>query len=1188
MRRDSSIDLGPFVLHAPIGRGGMGMVFRGVHADQGVPVAVKVIEHAGGDAARTFRNEVRTMARLEHPGVIWVYDVGEVPPSATEASGGVLPTGAPWIAMEYASRGTLHDLVGKVRWSALLPVVLQLLDALAHAHARGVVHRDLKPGNVLLCGPEDLRPGLKLADFGIAHAVERTEYFTHSGAGGAIGTLSYMAPEQIRADVADYGPHTDLYALGNVIYHLLAGEVPFPGRKGMALVRAQLDLVLPDIIDPDLPSGLMDWLRRCTAKDPAERFQRAADAAAALATLGVRTEAPSLPERLAEALPTVRMTGGSRRAGTGPPPDGGTVPLREDGTVPLPPEGPVTAPVPDLDDFSRHSLHTLSLAPRRVRQVAPAVDGAQAPAPEVPDWRGPRTPRRTLQLLGAGLGLWGVRRLPMVGHEAPRDRLWRALTATHDDGRARAVVLRGTSGTGKTRLGVWLGERAHELGVGEPLRTDAWRLDEAGDALGQLWARWLGLRRLDPEEEGSPSPEARVAQVLARLGVPDPDRGMLLVDPHGDPWARHELSAEVVRSIGLVRPAVLLLDDVGPSAVAFANQLLARQGTSGPVRTLMVLTVDDEALLDDPALEAALDDLAMRPDVEEVVLGPLEPRYRGALVEELLGLAPELAAQVAERTEGNPGFAVQVIGDWVDRGELELGPTGFRLRKGGPPPLPDSLAQVWDGRVRDVLAGAPHRARALLERAAVLGLTVVTTEWRQVCDDPDGTRAREGRVHRSADNEALRDALIDSLFRLRRAEPVAGGFRFVHALFREALVEQASAAGRLASHHRACAAMLQATPTVDAERLGRHLLGAGALDEAVPALLAGVEACRDTSGHRAALALVARAEGALTELACPLHDVRWAEVWNLRATLFAELGQLDPAERWALRVLAHGSREGWATPAARSRLVLGRVHLARGEWREAEHEFRRVTEVAEDPVLAGWGMAWRAWLAGRRGDGRQRRAFTAEAIRRLRRAGSSEALAACWQVVGASCRMEGQLDQADEALQRSLKLYERLGHLFGCAEAHAELGEVARARDDREAATRAYLEAIRLYEVCGSDRAVFPRVHLALVELLGPRPHPAARRLERVRLQLGRQGRELVVPGLSVFQLAAAAAVGDWEGFDHQLRQTEARRGESLDPDQVRYLELARDRAGQAGKRSRVARVQRMLDRWPRTPHGSR
>jgi len=1163
------VRLGPFELDAPIGRGGMGMVFHGVHREQRVPVAVKVIEHSEGDAVRTFRNEIRAMAGLDHPGVIWVFDVGEVPERVTQQTGGQIPTGAPYIAMEYASRGTLYDLIGKVSWDELAPIVLQLLDALAHAHARGVVHRDLKPGNVLISGPEDLRPGLKLADFGIAHAVEKTEVFSVTHGAKAIGTLNYMAPEQIRADMADYGPWTDLYALGNVVWHLLAGHVPFKGRKGMALIRAQLDLVLPDLVEMPVPGGLMQWLRRCTAKDPAERFRFAADAAHALLSLGgPDTSPPRLPERLAEALPTVRMTQHQVD------PALGTVPMDSgEGTAAIEPgTAPVTAPVEESQP-----LHTLGLeAPPNVGRR----DVAEVPQrTEFPGWRRPPSPGRSLQLLGAGLALWGVRRFPLVGRHEERDVLWNALHQVRTEARARAVVLTGAAGTGKSRLGAWVGERAHELGVGIPLRSDRWRRGEGPDPMRQLWERYFRLGK-DPHHGDPQGRRARLEKVLDRLGLRGGwDRFGALVQATGDRGLRQALSFEVLQAIGQERPAVVFLDDVGPDGLLLAQQLLEQQDDDGPLQILLVLAVSDESLARDEDVRSAMDVLEGRADADTLSVGPLPERYRAALVEEMLGLAPELAAQVVERTEGNPLFTVQLISDWIQRDVLELGPTGFRVRPGARLTMPSTMAQVWEERVRQVLLGERRRAGTLLERAAVLGLEVDHREWRIVCDDPDGSWARSGRERRSPENDAIRTQLIDKLAALRLAQLTDHGFRFAHGMLREALVERARRERRLAGHHRACAAMLRATSVTAPERLGKHLLGAGELEQAIAPLLEGVSRRQDTSGYRSALSLLGRAERALRDLSLPATDTRWAEVWNLRATLYTELGELDQAERWALRVLAHGDRPGWGSHAVQSRLALGLVHLSRGEWREAAHEFNRVTELASDPIQAGWAMAYRALLAGRAGNGAKRKQYTNDAVRLLRRAGSSRALAACWHVVGVSCRMEGQLAQAEESLTRSLRLYRRMGALFGQAESLAELGEVSRARDEVDAATQRYLEAIHLYELTGSARVVYPRLHLALVRLQQRRYRDAHVLLGGVRLQLGRQGRELAVVGLPVFLMAAAAGAGDWEEFDHQLRQAEAQVGREWSEDAEWAAGLARDLAAAAGKKSRVARSRRLVER---------
>ena len=240
MTHELSIPLGPFQLLRPVGRGGMGMVWLGQHRDQGVQVAVKVITGRAASSPEyqtAFAKEVQAAAQLEHPGIVWLFDYGRVPRDAARASDFQLVEGSPYLVMEYASQGTLRNAAG-LPWNELRPLLLALLDALAHAHARGVIHRDIKPDNVLIAGPGDLRPGYKLTDYGIAHPLD--DSVSQSGEDKPMGTPHYMAPEQIRADVHRYGPHTDLYAFGCMVYKIVSGNLPFAGLKGPPLMYAQL------------------------------------------------------------------------------------------------------------------------------------------------------------------------------------------------------------------------------------------------------------------------------------------------------------------------------------------------------------------------------------------------------------------------------------------------------------------------------------------------------------------------------------------------------------------------------------------------------------------------------------------------------------------------------------------------------------------------------------------------------------------------------------------------------------------------------------------------------------------------------------------------------------------------------------------------------------------------------------
>ncbi len=275
----------------PLGQGGFGVVYRAVHADLGLAVALKVMTHPSWsepEGRRAFRDEVRAMGRLDHPNVVRVLDYGEV------RAGGRLPAGAPWLAMELVDGGSL----GAARlggWGALRAVVEQILDALAHAHAHGVVHRDIKPPNVLLAQDGD-GTGVRvvLSDFGIAWALDHREDRTPN-AGSTAGTPSYMAPEQILDRAAAQGPWTDLYAVGCVAFRAVSGRAPFRRKDVAATLRAHLYDSLPPLVPRfPVPAGLWTWLGRMTQKDVTLRYRFAADAAHALR--GIEDAEPELPD----------------------------------------------------------------------------------------------------------------------------------------------------------------------------------------------------------------------------------------------------------------------------------------------------------------------------------------------------------------------------------------------------------------------------------------------------------------------------------------------------------------------------------------------------------------------------------------------------------------------------------------------------------------------------------------------------------------------------------------------------------------------------------------------------------------------------------------------------------------------------------------------------------------------------
>lgn len=245
--------LGRYRLTRRLGSGGMGEVWE-ARGPAG-PVAVKWIVRSEERFASALRREVRALASLDHPGIVRILDQGV----AQDGVAGV-PAGSPWFAMERAD-GTLLD-VSPGSWRATREVLCAVLDALAHAHARGLVHLDLKPSNVLRFR-EAGRHVIRLADFGVAAAFRRLSQ------GGSVGSRGFMAPEQRAGQWRSYGPSTDLFAVGLLARGLMTGHY-----------RADAPLT-----PRSAPEGLDDWARWLTRSEPSERPAHAAAALRALQAL---------------------------------------------------------------------------------------------------------------------------------------------------------------------------------------------------------------------------------------------------------------------------------------------------------------------------------------------------------------------------------------------------------------------------------------------------------------------------------------------------------------------------------------------------------------------------------------------------------------------------------------------------------------------------------------------------------------------------------------------------------------------------------------------------------------------------------------------------------------------------------------------------------------------------------------
>ena len=293
--------IGQWRLEELVGRGGMGVVYRAIDLRLDRPVAIKLIADDRADDPgfrERFERESRLTARLDHPNVVPVYAAGE-------------EDGQLFLAMRYVAGTDLQRLLrekGPQAPSRAADVVRQVADALDAAHAAGLVHRDVKPANVLLDGRHAY-----LSDFGLARSVEAEAALTDSD--DRLGTVDFMSPEQLRGGRSD--ARSDVYALGAVLYAALTGTPPFHRSSAAATISAHLEDPVPlPSASAGVPAGLDAVMQRALAKDPAERYPSAGDlgraATAAVAGEPVTAELRSVAR--GEAAPGERPTARLQRS----------------------------------------------------------------------------------------------------------------------------------------------------------------------------------------------------------------------------------------------------------------------------------------------------------------------------------------------------------------------------------------------------------------------------------------------------------------------------------------------------------------------------------------------------------------------------------------------------------------------------------------------------------------------------------------------------------------------------------------------------------------------------------------------------------------------------------------------------------------------------------------------------------
>lgn len=1065
--------IGPVRLDKVVGRGGMGVVWSGRHQALDLPVAVKV-DLSGASGTELFLHEVRLVSQLEHPNVVRVLDHGRVPgPDSPD-----LPAGARYLVMEYCDGGSLVDrkLTG---WTELRDVALGCLAGLGHAHARGIVHRDVKPGNLLFH-----QDRVVLSDFGVsARGVERDGPLAQAMA----GTPRFMAPEQVEGDLRAQGPWTDLYALCVMVWQLVTGVHPYGVFRTSEEVLGRHLTASPGPFAPKIPvpAGLEDVLRQGLEKVGPRRWAFAADLAARLVALeGDDTVGPAL---LADDTDAPTVTGpatASRRRSPG--------------------GEPLDAPTRGLS----------------IRAIG----------------------RRDRRFESAALSLWGFREVPLVDRVPERGALTERFAGVVAAGRAQALILSGPSGSGKSRLASWLARRLHERGEARVLEVQHSAELDPGHGLWAMLARELGADGLPADEV-----ESRVAE---RVEDADLAADLPLALPQAERplpgLVRRHLLERYLRLLAADRPVLLVVEDahLGAEALEFVRELLRHQ-EQHPVPVLALVLVRD--VFERAGERAHLEALAAE-GATTLEVGDLDPEHASVLVREHLGLSGALADEVERRTAGNPLFAVELVGHWLDRGWLRGGVDGIELAV---PTIevPTRLTEVWAARVDGLLAGRPAGDGVALELAAFLGMDVDLVEWRAACD-------RAG-IHPSDD---LVDVLLARRFVRSGALPLLR-FRFAHSLLREALGARATLARRASRLHSAIADVLKGG---DPDRLGAHLLAAGRLREAVPVVWAAASRQVESGDarDRTRLDLLATT---LDRAGVPEDAAERGRHQLLEGLLLLLQAQYEPADRLAARLEEQARRFGWGDVLPRALRLGGRANLGLGEGRhalelldEAEKVFTARAE--RDSAADTWATIGDVLAGlGRLDAAAEAYTYATRAVDARVRVGARLGLA----------RVAKRRGDVAEAL-RWLEPEENLdqGLLRGqLAPMVNERGELLRAQGRLEEAEQTYERAAALYRSLGNPRAAYPLLNLGLLQVKRRDWTGAREAMEGLLAEL----RGVSQPHLEGLArgvlLPCLAATGDAAAFVEVARALESwlQATDTREPDLAPLLELAAEQAEAQG-----------------------
>jgi serine/threonine protein kinase/tetratricopeptide (TPR) repeat protein len=1055
-----------------LGEGGMGVVYRCRDRHRGVDVALKQVTVPEGSSTRDylawFYKEARALASLDHPGIVHATDFGQ------------LLGGSPYLVMEFVTGSSLHDL-GHVQLSypVIWSIADQILDALAHAHARRVIHGDLKPSNVIIETRPQRAPRVHILDLGLAWLKEdphderldgakAMEFLPHAGA----GTPGYMAPEQIQHEMHHVCGATDLYALGCLLYRLLGARAPFIGDTKELLHQHAYEaapLLVPAI---EVPGGVPEFVRRLLAKRPWDRYEFAAEARRAWNLLAPPWPLPATAWDVPEIEPSAPAA--PRRSSTRPPRRLRANSERPTGLLSIRP-----SPLVGRQDIRS-----------RLLQIARQVANGEGP------------PHRLVLLLGpAGVG-------------KSRIAEW-LTTAVHEEGRLVPLPVRyqrmrsASSGMLGAVVQYFNFERVDRCTIEESLLT-RWG---GGEADGELRAWIAGAAEwLRPTPPGT---EQRLGPTGVRFRV-------------DSPGVRRQITRFTIRKIANGRPLLFFLDDLHNASEMVVDGLLRIHETEQDQRIFMVATVRTEDVQLSSPIANALRLLRSELDGEVLQVLPMNREDTCSLLRASLPLDDEAVLEAARRSRGFPLFALQQLHAWAHAGDLKFEDGTYRVPREVLDVRPQTTADLWDARLAALSAAEQLAACAVATLGIDMRVVVLVALLADLGLQPgsciDALRRAEIILPRGSERYTWPHALLQEhlLLRLQRRPNADQVFE---------------AAARALEHHP-----LVGTHRVVRQRV-INLLSANRPDAAADIFFEFLEqSSHGTLQPRATLDDLDLFEGRLTGASGARHD-RWrAEVLrqagsSLSAKEYAErarevfaelddipnlahcqrvlgqihsnLGNVSEGLRLAEQALSMFERVHDVLGMAQSEAAVAEIAYLQGNYERARSAAERgATHFADQGRLLGRGqcLLLSCWIAHSEGRTSRARRLTLEARAELERSGYRPGLAETTLLLA---HIEHRLSNFFSAMregQEALGLFEALGMPRGAASCERLLAMVAVDTDDLDNAFVHAGRSLRFYEMMrepsGQSEAelLMAQVHLARGELSDARPL-----LERVGEKFGEE-----------------------------------------------------------------------------------